>query len=138
LTTIPCRQCGNKFAPAFRAGRDSARRTSRKARTLTDARFCSNRCRQANYRWRSAVTGNEEKAHPAPRVLSAVTVALQHIDNTGEFYTKNEDARPGWGIVPDAKWPGMYRMRRPDGSLSDMVNLARVKDALREAKEIAK
>jgi hypothetical protein len=33
-------------------------------------------------------------------------------------------------IVPDAKWPGMYRIRRPNGSLSDMVNLTRVKDAL--------
>jgi hypothetical protein len=34
------------------------------------------------------------------------------------------------GIVPDAKWPGMYRLRRPDGSLTEMVNLARAKDAL--------
>jgi hypothetical protein len=35
------------------------------------------------------------------------------------------------GIVPDAKWPGMYRLRLPDGSLSVMVNLTRAKDALR-------
>jgi len=35
-------------------------------------------------------------------------------------------------IVPDPKWPGMYRVRRPDGSLTDMVNLTRAKDALRE------
>jgi hypothetical protein len=34
-------------------------------------------------------------------------------------------------IVPDAKWPGMYRIRLRDGSLSEMVNLARAKDALR-------
>lgn len=33
-------------------------------------------------------------------------------------------------IVPDAKWPGMYRIRCPDGSLTDMVNLTRAKDAL--------
>jgi hypothetical protein len=39
------------------------------------------------------------------------------------------------GIVPDAKWPGMYRLVRPDGSLSDMVNLTRAKDALRGATE---
>jgi hypothetical protein len=31
--------------------------------------------------------------------------------------------------VPDAKWPGMYRLVRPDGSLSEMVNLTRAKDA---------
>jgi hypothetical protein len=33
-------------------------------------------------------------------------------------------------IFPDPKWPGMYRVRRPDGSLSDMVNLTRARDAL--------
>jgi hypothetical protein len=38
-------------------------------------------------------------------------------------------------IVPDAKWLGMYRIRRPDGSLTDMVNLARAKDALRSLDE---
>jgi hypothetical protein len=33
-------------------------------------------------------------------------------------------------IVPDAKWPAMFRLRLPDGSLSDMMNLTRAKDAL--------
>jgi hypothetical protein len=33
-------------------------------------------------------------------------------------------------IVPDAKWPNMYRIRLPGGGLSDMVNLTRAKDAL--------
>jgi hypothetical protein len=33
-------------------------------------------------------------------------------------------------IVPDPKWPGMYR--RPDGSLTDLGNLTRAKDALAE------
>jgi hypothetical protein len=35
------------------------------------------------------------------------------------------------GIVRDAKYPNMYRLRLPDGTLSDMVNLRRAKDALR-------
>jgi hypothetical protein len=35
-------------------------------------------------------------------------------------------------IVPDEHWPGMYRIKRPDGSLSDIVNLTRAKDALAE------
>lgn len=35
----------------------------------------------------------------------------------------------GIAVVPDAKWPGMWRVRTPDGRLSDMVNLARAKDA---------
>jgi hypothetical protein len=44
--------------------------------------------------------------------------------------------KPEYRIVPDAEWPGMYRIiRRPDGSLSDMVNLARAKDALRSLDE---
>jgi hypothetical protein len=33
-------------------------------------------------------------------------------------------------IAPDAKWPTMFRLRLPDGGLSDMVNLPRAKDAL--------
>jgi hypothetical protein len=37
--------------------------------------------------------------------------------------------RPIIGIEPDAQWPGMWRVRHPDGNLSDMVNLSRAKDA---------
>jgi hypothetical protein len=33
-------------------------------------------------------------------------------------------------IAADPKWPGMYRIRRRDGSLTDMVSLSRAKDAL--------
>lgn len=32
-------------------------------------------------------------------------------------------------VVPDSKYPAMYRIRRRDGSLSDLGNLTRVKDA---------
>jgi hypothetical protein len=35
-------------------------------------------------------------------------------------------------IVPEAKYPGvMWRVRYPDGTLSDMVNRTRAKDAAR-------
>jgi hypothetical protein len=40
----------------------------------------------------------------------------------------------GYTVVPDSKWPNMYRVRSPDGTLSDMVNLARAKDAARCAR----
>jgi hypothetical protein len=30
-------------------------------------------------------------------------------------------------VVPDARWPGMYRLRLSDGSLSDTVNVTRAK-----------
>lgn len=32
-------------------------------------------------------------------------------------------------VEPDSKWPEMYRVRLPDGHLTDMVNLSRAKDA---------
>ena len=31
-------------------------------------------------------------------------------------------------VVPDKTYPGMWRVLRPDGSLSDMVNKTRAKD----------
>jgi hypothetical protein len=40
-------------------------------------------------------------------------------------------------ILPDPKWPGMYRIKRPDGSLSEMANLTRCRDALRGFDEAA-
>jgi hypothetical protein len=36
-------------------------------------------------------------------------------------------------IVPDSKYLGMWRIMRPDGSLSDMVNRTRAKDACEAA-----
>ena len=35
----------------------------------------------------------------------------------------------GAAVVPDDRWPGMWRVRTPDGRVSDMVNLTRAKDA---------
>jgi hypothetical protein len=32
-------------------------------------------------------------------------------------------------VLPDLDWPGMWRIAWPDGRLSDIVNLARAKDA---------
>ena len=37
----------------------------------------------------------------------------------------------GVEIVPDAVWPGMWRVRSPGGELSDMVNRTRARDAAR-------
>ena len=37
------------------------------------------------------------------------------------------------GLIRDAIYPNMYRLRLADGSLSDMTNLTRAKDALRAA-----
>jgi hypothetical protein len=32
-------------------------------------------------------------------------------------------------VVPDTKWPAMWRIEFPDGKLSDLGNLTRIKDA---------
>ena len=34
-------------------------------------------------------------------------------------------------VEPDGKWSGMWRVKYPDGSLSDMVNLSRAKGCCR-------
>jgi hypothetical protein len=34
-------------------------------------------------------------------------------------------------IIPDSKWPGMWRVKQRDGSVSDMLNRARVRDSAR-------
>jgi hypothetical protein len=36
--------------------------------------------------------------------------------------------KPVLAIEPD-RWPGMWRIRLPDGSLTDMLNLSRARDA---------
>jgi hypothetical protein len=43
-----------------------------------------------------------------------------------------DKAAPYIAIVPDERFPGMYRLKRSDSSLSDMVNLTRAGDALAE------
>jgi hypothetical protein len=35
----------------------------------------------------------------------------------------------GAQLVPDARWPGMWRVEYPKGVLSDMANRTRAKDA---------
>jgi len=32
-------------------------------------------------------------------------------------------------VEPDTNWAGMYRVRLPDGHVTDMVNISRAKDA---------
>jgi hypothetical protein len=128
--TVSCRQCGSKFRPSFRAGRNTDRRRTGRARVLADAQFCTARCKQPNYRWRrSAVTPTTEKTRPGPEVRSAVTPPLQDIETPREILTKNRGGRT-LRIMPDATYPGMYRICQPGGSLGDMVNLTRARYAI--------
>ena len=81
------------------------------------------RLRAANV---SAVTRIAKKRKKAPHPLSAVTTPFQHIESSREITTeKTVEGHPKTPldprIVPNAKWPGMYRIRLPDGLLSDMA-----------------
>ena len=81
-----------------------------------DARFCSPAHRRAAYR-----------AHnPDPRRVRARFLA--GID------ARRPAAAPYVAIVADKRFPGMYRLKRADGSFSDMVNLTRARDALAEVR----
>jgi hypothetical protein len=110
-----CSHCGIEFKPQ--------RRT---------ARFCSPACRVAAHRkaecnansaadngtGAARISQNDSRMSSGrPRQINAPT-ATKPLSVTG------------WRIVSDAKWADMYRLRRSDGTLSDMVNLPRAKDAL--------
>src|SRR5262245_50464301 len=78
------------------------------------ARFCSPAHRAAHHR--SSI------ADRLPRVRFL----------TGAGRDNPAAMAPYVAIVPDTAFPGMYRLKRTDGSLSDMVNLTRARDALAE------
>jgi hypothetical protein len=43
----------------------------------------------------------------------------------------------GYAVVPDPDWVKMYRVRKPDGTITDLVNLTRARDAARHFAEQA-
>jgi hypothetical protein len=117
--TIACSTCGLQFR--------SQRST---------ARFCSSRCRKATQRARDR-GAPIRVAMTRPGVAVGAVLSVTATPRGPAKHQKprsvtlrrkplNLDPR----IAPDAKWPAMFRLRLPDGSLSDMVNLPRAKDAL--------
>src|SRR5262245_53218142 len=116
LTRPTCDHCGQPF--------------TRKRRS---ARFCSDAHRLAAHR---ASLGRSPDAPESPSGRSGGHETLKSdgqaltTQNTPVFETLRTPKLPK-GIVADAQWPGMYQLVRLDGTLSDMVNLTRAKDALR-------
>jgi hypothetical protein len=78
-----------------------------------DARFCS-------------------PAHRAAYHRSSIVAGMARVRfSVGP--TRDKAVPPAYiAIVADNRFPGMYRLKRSDGSLSDMVNLTRAQDALAE------
>jgi hypothetical protein len=152
--TAICPICGDRFA----RGRHSNRHKAAGRKTVAWSTYCSRACRQAAYRIRKDIHNNvpasARRRRPAKRrlpLLSAcVTSAPERLPGSyphtcvtwpeisqrvqGPATPKKRILPPD--IFPDAKWPGMYRLRLPNGRLSDMVNLTRAKDAVNSARGI--
>jgi len=98
------------------------------------ARYCHDRCRLRAHRGAPGKRVHAEisvSGTPTPSaVTSSPSVAREtdkhSIPRASEALSRPLDPR----IVPDSKWPGMYRIRLPGGGLSDMLNLTRARDAL--------
>ena len=95
------------------------------------ARFCSSRCKQASYRARQPVTVSEPFKRALMSQNPAAAISLRISRETDKCVTVSvPPLRKGYQIIPEEKWPSMFRIRRPDGALTDMVNLTRALDAL--------
>jgi hypothetical protein len=105
---VVCAKCGRK--------------TKRHSR---QQRYCSDRCRSlarergGKRRWGTnpLKNTNDFNKPQGPKSRSMVAKKPLWMDFDG------------FVVEPDQNWPGMYRVRRPDGSLTDMVNLSRARDA---------
>jgi hypothetical protein len=83
------------------------------ATTRRHARFCS-------------------PAHRAAHHRSSIADRLPRVRFLTGAGGDNPAAMAYVAIVPDERFPGMYRLKRTDGSFSDMVNLTRARDARAE------
>jgi hypothetical protein len=113
-----CPACGSQFRPQ-----------------RSTARFCGPRCRVAAKRSRdrgTPLTGAATRFSVAPDAVLSVTVPIGVSDRQKpqNVTLRRKPPKLDPRIVPDEHWPGMYRLRRPDGALTDMMNLTRAKDMI--------
>ena len=113
-----CPNCGSQFRPQ-----------------RSTARFCSSRCRKATQRARDrgmpinvAATRPGVGVHAVLSVTATLGISREQKPQSVTLRRKPLKLDPR--IVTDGRWLGMFRLRLPDGSLSDLLNLARAKDAL--------
>jgi hypothetical protein len=137
---------------ALRQGKDSHKARAGRERSYQGQRYCSATCRKLASKARRArlgtpVLGPVLKATTrlgspeGSRPFSGVTNAPNPI-NLAIVSGASESTRTplqmtfgGYTVMPDSEWPAMYHVRRPDGSLTDMVNLTRARDAARHFAE---
>jgi hypothetical protein len=119
-----CPACGVQFRPQ-----------------RSTARFCSPRCRKATQRARDrGMPINVAATRPGVGLDAVVsvttTIGMSEGQKPQSVTLRRKAPKLDPRVVPDEHWPGMFRIRRPDGSLSDMVNLTRVRDALCSIREV--
>ena len=138
--TAVCPQCKHRFG----LGRRANQHQRAGGRFHEAARFCSPACRQAAYRARRYrnTPSNKEPVTLAEGVQgtalqATVTRALETIETKRDFRPEKTTDHPVSDprLVRDAKYPEMWRVRMPDGTLSDMVNHTRAADAARVLQE---
>ena len=144
-TTRKCSHCGERLSLVQRSGRDSYRARANRERSFhEEKRYCSATCRKLASKarrtpFKTAVSGPpaRDKASQGSKPFSGVTTATNLVDlpavsgarKSGEASLKMDFG--GFTVVPDKEWRGMYRVRKPDGRLTDMINLTRARDAAR-------
>jgi hypothetical protein len=118
--TVICSACGVAFT-----------------RCRSTARLCSPRCRKAAQRARdrgTPISIAPTRPSVAPDAVLSVTATIRTTEGQKpQSVTLTQPRKPSKfdpRIVSDPKWPGMYRIKRRDGSLADMVSLTRAKEAL--------
>ena len=95
------------------------------------ARFCSARCRLINHRASAFTRPPKPVGEPADTFVSVSGSPSPSALHLRKLETLRRGAKQlPRGIVRDERHPTMYRVVMPDGSLTDMVNLTRAKDAL--------
>jgi hypothetical protein len=117
---IACQACGREFY-----GKRS------------DARTCGDSCRQRLRRSRQRGNRTRSEARIADLSVTRYSgkASVHRRARVTDQPPRADKRRLPPGVVPDANWPGMYRIRLPDGSLRDMVNLTRAKEAIRVSRE---
>jgi hypothetical protein len=135
-------QCRKRFEPGRRINQH--RRAG--GEHHKGALYCSRACQQKAYRLRrgapATVTPIVRESPEGINAHATVTPKKRNKLFQGVRVVEIGHPRPPIGllstragkIVPDAKWPDMYRVKWRGGALSDMVNYTRAAaDALREA-----
>jgi hypothetical protein len=117
---VACSECGRAFTPR-----------------CSTARFCSSSCRLRRHR--ASRPAMPARATENADVESVSVSGHPHRRQNGirETLTPSRSRPLPRGIVPHSNWPGMYRVKTADGTLSDMLNLTRARDLLRTMEDAA-